>query len=129
MAMNRRRFLSNSFVGAGGMFLGNLFLTACGGGGGYGGGSVPAAQGGNCKVNGVTVDVSLSHSPNHTVTIPLSDVQAGATKTYLLNDNGSGHVHQMTITSQDFAALLSNQGIQVFSTGPGHTHMVTVNCV
>lgn len=95
------------------------------GGGGGGGG---AAQGGSCVDNGVNATVQLVHPTNHDITIPKTDVIAGVDVTYLLGDNGSGHVHQVTLTAAHFAQLQNGLGVVVTSTGPGHTHAVTVNC-
>jgi hypothetical protein len=85
-------------------------------------------QGGNCATNGVTPVVEMLHDPNHDLTIPASDVAAGVQKTYLLGDNGSGHVHEITLTAAHFANLQTGQGVQVLSTESGHSHHVTVNC-
>lgn len=88
----------------------------------------PRASGGNCERNGVVPTIELLHDPNHTLTIPAADVAAGVERTYTLEDNGSGHTHEVTLTAADFANLQRGQGIQEMSTQTGHIHSVTVNC-
>lgn len=131
--MNRRDFISASFkIFA--ITTGSLLLKACGGsgGGGYGGnssGGGNAKPGGNCLANGTAVDIQLVHTPNHTLTVPISDLMAGVDKVYTLADNGSGHTHTVLLTAADFANLRANQGImEVSSLSVNHTHVVTVNC-
>jgi hypothetical protein len=123
--MNRRSFLEKLAV------LGGVILWGCGktsySNNPYGSTSTPP-QGGNCSVNGTTVSIQVVHTPNHTLTIPLADVNAGITQTYTLADNGAGHTHTVTITAADFSNLRQNQGIVEVSSSVGHTHSVTVGC-
>lgn len=128
--MNRRSFLKSSMGVAAG-----LALVGCGsggggydGGGGGGGGNGGATTGGNCLSNGTNTTVSVAHTPNHSVTVPASDILAGAQKTYTLTDAGSGHTHTITVTAADFVNLQNNQGVVLTSTSTGHSHSVTINC-
>jgi hypothetical protein len=104
-------------------------LEGCGKSSSNGDTSATAQQGGNCAVYGTTTFIQVVHTPNHTLTIPASDVTAGVDKTYTLENNGSGHTHAVTLTAADFANLRNNAGIMELSTlVAGHTHNVTVNC-
>lgn len=82
----------------------------------------------DCLANGTSAFVEDLHTPNHTVTIPLEDIAVGGTKTYLLTDNGSGHVHEITLNPADFAGLQANQVVEIFSVGGNHSHLVRINC-
>ncbi len=128
--IDRRTFLGKtlwtlvSFAGV------NAFLTACGQSG-YSSNtsSNTPATGGNCDSDGTSTSIQVLHTPNHTLTIPLADVLAGQAKTYILEDNGAGHTHQVTLTQADFQNLQSNKGIEESSTvSLGHSHTVTVSC-
>lgn len=106
-----------------------LFLSSCGyGARGYGT-ALPQQNGGSCVGNGTTVSIELLHSPNHTLSVPKEDVVVGAEKIYILPDNGSGHIHNLTLTAGHFALLQAGQGIQVASTATDHAHLVSVNCI
>jgi len=48
----------------------------------------------------------------HDLTIPLADLVAGQTKTY--TTTGNGHVHDVTLTSADFAALQNGQTVRKY---------------
>lgn len=125
--MERRIFLRHS----GRMVLGLVALgtVRCGGGSdNYLSGGGNTQQGGNCVANGVTCTVGVMHTPNHDLTVPASDVSAGVDKTYLLEDSGSGHVHQVTVSAADFQKLKNGEGVSLTSTGGGHVHSVTLNC-
>lgn len=105
------------------------FLESCKGATSSSGGG-QTTQGGNCKVNGTAVYIQDLHTPNHTLVIPAADVVAGVAKTYVLEDNGSGHTHNLTVTVADFITLQNNLGIVEVSTADaGHTHNVTINCL
>jgi len=114
--MSRRSFLGNLAM-LFGAIVGMDSLRALG------------AMGGNCLANGTTVSIEVVHTPNHTLTVPKEDVAACVAKTYTLSDNGSGHIHEVTLSVQDFMSLQQNKGITEVSTyNAGHTHSVTVNC-
>ena len=84
---------------------------------------------GSCTDNGTTVDISVTHTPNHTLIISRDDVNAGATKTYTLENNGSGHTHTLTLTGDHFTALRNNVTLRLTSSDDaGHTHTVNIGC-
>lgn len=86
-------------------------------------------QDGNCLQNGTEVDVQLTHTPNHSFTVSRDDINAGVEKTYILENNGSGHTHTLTLTSDEFNQLKNNIGLRKPSTtDSGHSHQVTVSC-
>lgn len=83
---------------------------------------------GNCSQTNVIIQET--HTPNHILTVSGDDVNAGAAKTYTLENNGSGHTHTITLTSEDFTMLKNNVGLSKTSTtDSGHSHQVTINCV
>lgn len=124
--MNRRMFISASGASIAGLLGASWLLTGCGGSSSPS--AAPTAQGGNCLNNGVSSTVEVLHTPNHDLFIPKEDVGIAVDKTYILGDNGSGHIHTVTITTGDFQKLQNGQGVQIASNGPGHIHMVTINC-
>lgn len=86
-------------------------------------------DGGSCIVNGTQIEIQRVHTPNHTLLISKDDVNAGVQKTFILEDNGSGHIHAVTLSSADFATLRTNSAIQLVSTtDDAHAHVVVVGC-
>ena len=84
---------------------------------------------GNCVDNGTAVDIQVTHTPNHTMTVSRDDVNAGSAKTYILENNGSGHTHTITLTGEDFTMLRNNVGLRKTSTtDSGHNHLITISC-
>lgn len=84
---------------------------------------------GSCTQNGTNVDIQVTHTPNHTLTVSRDDVNAGAAKTYTLENNGSGHTHTITLTGEDFTMLRNNVGLRKTSTtDSGHNHQITISC-
>lgn len=84
---------------------------------------------GNCQDNGTHVDIQITHTPNHTLLISRDDVNAGAPKTYTLENNGSGHTHTLSLTNEDFTMLKNNIGLRKNSSADaGHSHLVNVSC-
>jgi hypothetical protein len=64
----------------------------------------------------------------HELTIPEADVIAGVETTYTL---GGGHMHELTLTADDFAALQAGETIMVMAEPGGqnnHPHTVTITC-
>jgi hypothetical protein len=130
MSLARREFLTRSGITIATLGLGFLQLATigCGGASSGAGGTREVKNGGDCENNGVTTDVEAVHQPNHDLSIPSADVVAGVDKTYILGDNGSGHIHEITVTAADFAKLQSGIAIQLVSTSIGHTHGVAIGC-
>ena len=126
--VSRRTFLGNTtlFLGAA-VGMGALYSAF-----GKVAGAVESRElvdGGNCTANGTLVSIEVAHTPNHTLTIPIEDVVAGVEQTYTLEDNGSGHTHEVTFTAKDFASLQQNQRSTETSTfNFEHSHSVTVSC-
>lgn len=126
----RRTFLQNIFgfsilLSTTGMSI----FSGCSGGGGSDAPNTALDDGGSCIVNGTQVEIQVVHSPNHTLLISKDDINAGVQKTFTLENNGSGHVHTVTLSAADFASLRTNTAIQLISTNnAGHTHTVAVGC-
>src|SRR6476659_5616517 len=71
--------------------------------GGTGGASGSGgASGAKCASGTVTPVIGTNHG--HDLTVPLADVMAGVTKSYLLT-TGNNHTHMVEITAENFAAL------------------------
>lgn len=86
-------------------------------------------DGGSCIVNGTQIEIQSVHTPNHTLLISKDDINAGVQKTFTLENNGSGHIHVVTVSSADFATLRTNSAIQLVSTtDAGHSHVVAIGC-
>lgn len=86
-------------------------------------------DGGSCIVNGTEIDIQNVHTPNHTLLISKDDINAGVTKTYTLENNGSGHIHTITLTAADFSSLRTNTVVRLTSTNDAsHTHAVAIGC-
>lgn len=86
--------------------------------------------GGSCIANGTEIAIQVTHTPNHTLFISKDDVNAGVEKTYTLENNGSGHIHSVTVTAADFATLRTNTSIRLTSTNnASHTHLVDIGCL
>lgn len=128
----RRTFLQNVFhfsllFSATGI---SLLTAACSGGdnNNYAPNDAPDVDG-NCSQNGTNVDIEITHTPNHTLTVSRDDVNAGVAKTYTLENNGSGHTHTITLTGEDFTTLKNNVGLSKTSTtDDSHNHLVTISC-
>ncbi|MEK2645978.1 hypothetical protein [Bdellovibrio sp. BCCA] len=137
--MNRRNFLGTS-VKILAISFGAAILKACGGSsksmnnssdpGETPPGKIPTKPGASCLNSGTVVDIQQVHSTNHTLVIPIRDINAGMDKIYVLEDNGSGHTHTVVMTAGDFKRLRNNESTMEFSSFDGdHSHTVTVNCV
>jgi len=125
--ISRRSFLGNMTLLLGAVLGIDSLITACGKTANAI--EAQATVGGNCEANGTNVSIEVVHTPNHTLTVPKEDVIAGVAKTYTLSDNGSGHTHEVTLTTADFMNLQKNSGVTEVSTNnSNHTHSVTVNC-
>lgn len=108
-------------------------ITACGGSSSDDYISPPntgSSSGGNCLANGTSVNIQVTHLPNHALNVSIGDINAGVDKLYILENNGSGHTHSVTLTAADFANLKTNTTISHTSTlNFGHTHQVTISCL
>ncbi len=89
----------------------------------------PPATGGqekDCLKNGTQSTIGSNHG--HTLQVSKNDVESGVEKQYAIAGS-SGHDHNVTISSNDFSKLNSNQQIQVSSSSnSGHSHTITVSC-
>jgi hypothetical protein len=87
-----------------------------------------------CEENGVTVDIQDNHPDgDHQLDVPVSDVIAGVDVTYDIQGDNTGHGHDVTLTSDDFADLQDGLEVTVESTDTGaagqdHTHTVVLTC-
>lgn len=82
----------------------------------------------NCLENGTNNSISANHG--HTLNVSKEDVEAAEEKTYTLSAASTdSHIHEITITPDQFNTLKGNNQISVTSTSDvGHTHNVTVSC-
>lgn len=82
----------------------------------------------NCLENGTNNSISANHG--HTLNVSKEDVNAALEKTYTLSAASTdSHVHEVTITADQFNTLKGNNQISVTSTSDvGHSHTVTVVC-
>lgn len=82
----------------------------------------------NCVENGTNTSVSSNHG--HNLTVSKEDVNAAEEKTYTLSQASTDqHIHEVTITQDQFNSLKNNTQITATSTSDaGHTHNVTVSC-
>lgn len=82
----------------------------------------------NCLENGTNNTISANHG--HSFNVSKEDVEAAEEKTYTLSEASTdSHIHQITITPDQFETLKGNNQISVTSTSDGgHTHNVTVSC-
>jgi hypothetical protein len=103
------------------LLVGGVAAAACGGG----------SSGGNCLANGTSTQIETNHG--HTLSIPISDINAGVDKTYVFGGSAD-HTHNVTITAAAFASLKQNMGTQTNSTTNAsaiygnHAHTVLVSC-
>ncbi|MEQ9426247.1 MAG: hypothetical protein RJQ09_17615 [Cyclobacteriaceae bacterium] len=80
----------------------------------------------NCIDNGTSSSIGTNHG--HTLSVPQADITAGVDKQYNIR-GASDHPHTVTVSAANFAALQSNQSIQVASTSDnGHSHTINISC-
>lgn len=80
----------------------------------------------DCLKNGTQSAIGSNHG--HTLQVSKDDVESGIEKQYAIAGS-SGHDHNVTISSDNFSKLKSNQQIQVNSSNnSGHSHTITVSC-
>jgi hypothetical protein len=107
-----------------------------GGGRGGAGGSGGAGAGGGGGVTACTTDAALTQTSNNThdhlpLTRPITaaDLNMNRPTEYAL-PNESGHIHTLTFTAQDFAALQAGMTIsKTSSVDQGHSHTYDIRCV
>lgn len=133
--MNRKSFIQKTSVG---LMIGipAISLTACSGSDDGGNGNPNPDPDpdpdpdptGNCLENGTDTSISANHG--HNLTVSKEDVDAAEEKTYTLSEASTDqHIHEVTITQDQFNSLKSNTEITANSTSQGgHTHSVTVSC-
>jgi hypothetical protein len=84
---------------------------------------------GNCSQNGTENEIQNVHTPNHIFTITSDDLNTGIPKSYVLDDNGSGHTHTVNVNADHFTTLRNNVGLRLTSsTDAGHNHLIIVSC-
>jgi hypothetical protein len=104
-----------------------LWLQGCGGGG-YSDPGPPAA-GARCGASGS--DISGNHG--HALTILKADLDSVTDRTFSLTPSTEGHVHSVTFTAVQLAALKAGSTVNVVSTttaastayGGTHSHTVS----
>ena len=82
----------------------------------------------DCLENGTNTSISANHG--HNLSVSKEDVDAATEKTYTLSEaTTDNHIHEVTITPDQFNELKANNQISATSTSQGgHTHSVTVSC-
>jgi hypothetical protein len=114
-----------------------VLLASCGdddddmGAGGTGGnGNVTGGNGGGGHCTSGSVDAEIGPNHGHTLTVPLADVTAGQTKSYMLT-TGNGHTHMVEVTAERFGTLKASgtvTGLVSVADSTGHTHTVALTC-
>ena len=93
-----------------------------------GGSGGTSGTGGSCAACATVMStIGTNHTPPHTITVPLSDVMAGADVTYDIQGD-SAHAHSVLVTGAMFATLQACGTVMVTSTGGQHDHVVTISC-
>ncbi|MGE0401587.1 MAG: hypothetical protein AB7T06_33105 [Kofleriaceae bacterium] len=119
--MTRKEFL-RSVVGVGVGAASIAALAACGDDGGS---STADAAPAECT----TPTNSITSNHGHVLMVSLADVNAGMAKTYDLTGTAN-HSHSLMVTAAQFQQLKDGQTLNLTSTsGGGHTHNVSVQCV
>ncbi|MGE0546005.1 MAG: hypothetical protein AB7O24_25675 [Kofleriaceae bacterium] len=119
MTMTRKDFLI-SVAGAAGL----AAVVGCGGSD-----EGDDDDGMNDMCTSPNVGIGANHDEPHEVTVSITDVNAGADKTYTLSN--VGHTHTFTVTAAQFAMLAQRQSVMITSSNegvPAHTHQITVTC-
>jgi len=118
MEMTRKEFLRFALAAAGA-----ALAAACGGTST----SEPAQeQPGNCLANGTLASIAANHG--HVLLVPKVGVTAEVQKTYDIRGSAD-HMHQVTLTAADMAALRQNmQAREVSTTDIAHSHSSSVSC-
>ena len=111
--MKRRDFLEGLAISVTMVSTGAL-LSACDDD--DGGGNSDA---GTCNVSGASGFTASPH--RHELSLSASQITDGAEIT-LTSTSGSGHSHQVTLTSSDLATLASSCSVTVRTTDVGHIH-------
>lgn len=131
--MDRRIFLKNSLVAAGGVMFASS-LVAC---------ASDSSEDPSAKDSDVTTDndelaprtkcnvkpvAVVGSNHGHALAIPLADAVAGVAKSYNIQ-GASVHPHTVAITALQFKQLGAGAVLTLQSTvGAGHTHAVKVSC-
>ncbi|MCM8569818.1 hypothetical protein NE848_10535 [Gramella jeungdoensis] len=130
--MDRKSFIKKTSTG---LIIGIplLSLTACSGSDDGGGNPNPNPDpdpdpSADCLENGTNTSISANHG--HSLTVSKEDVDAAEEKTYTLSQASTDqHIHEVTITPDQFNSLKNNNQITATSTSDGgHNHSVTVSC-
>jgi hypothetical protein len=119
MKLTRKEFLSTVVTAAAGA-AGAALLVACGGSSG------DDDTGGDCLMNGTSVQIGGNHG--HALAVPKADVMAGVAMMYTMTGTAD-HTHNVTISAAAFTMLTSNTTVMTVSTTTNnHTHSVTISC-
>jgi len=98
------------------------------GGANAGGANTGGAMAGACMAALVVKGSNYAKDP-HDVMIPLADLSAGVTKTYV--STGNNHTHNLTLTKDDFTALRNGQTVKKYTCldNPNYTdHEWVISC-
>lgn len=106
-----------------------LWLHGCGGGGDYGNNGGGSSAGAACGATGG--DIGANHG--HALAIPKADLDATTSQTYALSASPDGHVHSVTFTPAQLAAMKAGGSVTVSASvtvasslyGGSHGHSVT----
>lgn len=105
-----------------------ILVPACGDDDDDTSGGTGGATGAKCGSGTVTPVIGTNHG--HDLTVPLADVMAGVTKSYMLT-TGNNHTHMVEITAENFAALKASgtvSGLVSITDATSHTHTVMLTC-
>jgi hypothetical protein len=120
MKLTRKEFLSTMVTAAAGA-AGAALLVACGSSSG------DDDSGGDCLMNGTSVQFSANHG--HVLAVSKDHITMAVAKTYTTTGATADHTHNVTISAPAFAMLTSNTTVMtVTTTTDNHTHNVTVSC-
>jgi hypothetical protein len=120
---------SSAGAGAGGM----SGAGAGGMNGGMAGGGAGGMSGGDAGTGGTSFTCTSDTSNgdhSHPLTVPGGDVERGYQDApYPLEDGGTGHMHELTLTSYDFVYLAAGaMAIRESTMTNMHTHMCKIAC-
>lgn len=93
--------------------------------GGSSGGGSESGSASMCTDAMIVAEISNNHG--HSLEVPLADIEAGIEVTYDCSGS-AGHCHQVTLTSEDFAALRAGMPVIKYSCNGGD-HQYVLSCV
>jgi hypothetical protein len=79
-------------------------------------------------VTSCSADVELVAAHTHSLSVSAAHVEQATERSYETSEV-SGHVHEVTLTADDFAMLANGSTVEVESTeDDAHTHRVSIMC-